>query len=117
MAQATEDDVRGVIKTDLTDPEIQNYLDDAAFEAQEAIDNYSTALTTEQKSQLEKYLASLLIREYRDKAIKSTSRETASVSYEGPTLGALKKAVDKRDPSNSLAHNTDTDRYVTRTGK
>jgi len=54
----------------------------------------------------------LKVREWREKAISSTSRETASVSYEGPTLAALKRAVDKRDPSDTLAYNVDQDRYV-----
>jgi len=113
---ATVSDVKGVIETDLNDSDIDNYINDAAFDSEQAIDNYQTSRTSEEKTQLEKYLASLYIRQTKDKAISSTSRETASVSYEGPTLGWLKQKVDERDPSGTLAHNTDTDRYVTRTG-
>ena len=116
MSTATPSDVKGVIATDLTDSEIQSYLDDAEFEAQAAINDYDTERTTEQKTQLEKYLAALRIREIRDRSISSTSRETASVSYEGMSLAALRKEVDKRDPSDSLAYQTDNNRYVNSTG-
>ena len=114
MSTATPDDVRGVIPIDLEDPEIQAYLDDAEFQANAAIDDYNTTPTTDEKTQLEKYYAALLIRELRDKPISSTSRETASVSYEGDTLSitALRRKVDARDPSGELAYNSDTNRYV-----
>lgn len=112
MSTATPDDVNGVINTDLTDSEIQSYLDDAEFEASAAITDYSTDLTTEERTQLEKYLAALKIREWRDRAVSSASRETASMTYEGPSLGALRKAVERRDPSGSLAYNTNSSRYV-----
>lgn len=114
MSTATPDDVRGVIATDLSDSDIQGYLDDAEFDAEQAISDYNTTLTTDEKTQLEKYYAALLIRELRDKPISSTSRETASVSYEGDTLSitALRRKVDARDPSGELAYNSDTSRYV-----
>jgi len=112
MSTATPSDVRGVISTDLTDSDIQNYLDDAEFEASQSISNYANSLTEAEKTQLEKYLASLLIRTLRDKAISSTSRETASVSYEGMSISELRNAVDQRDPSGTLAYNTDSSRYV-----
>jgi len=125
VATATPDDVDlengGVIATDLTDAQIQSYIDDAEYEAQAAIANYSTALSTEDKRQLEKYLAALLIRTISDKAISSTSRETASVSYEGGgmTTMELRKKVSQRDPSGSLASNVlrDTSRYVSSTNE
>jgi len=112
MSTATPPDVRGVIATDLSDSDIQNYLDDVEFEAEQAIDDYQNALSNTEQTQLEKYLAALRIREWADRALKSTSRETASVSYEGMGIEALKKAVDKRDPSGTLAFQTDQDRYV-----
>jgi len=125
VATATPDDVDlesgGVIATDLTDPQIQSYIDDAEFEASQAIANYDTALTTEEKRQLEKYLAALLIRTLSDKAISSTSRETASVSYEGGGMSTmeLRKKVSQRDPSGTLASSVlrDTDRYVSSTNE
>lgn len=120
MATATADDVRledgnaGVIATDLSDAEIEGYIDDAAFEAGQAISDYDE-WSTERQRQLEKYYAALLIRTLSDKAISSTSRETASVTYEGGgnlSVDQLRQKVDARDPSNTLAYNTDTDRYV-----
>jgi len=114
MSTATPADVNGVISTDLEPEEIQAYLDDAEYEASAAITDYQTTLSSEDRTQLEKYYAALLIRELRDKPISSGSRETASVSYEGDMLSvsALRQRVDERDPSGSLAYNTDSDRYV-----
>lgn len=112
MSTATPQQVNNVIATDLSDSQIQSYLDDVTFEAEQAIDKYQSKLSTEAKEQLEKYLAALRIRQWRDKGISSTSRETASVTYEGMGIEALKKAVDKRDPSGTLAFQTDTDRYT-----
>ena len=117
MATATADDVRleegnaGVIATDLSDAEIEGFINDAEYEAGEAINGYAD-WDTEDKRQLEKYLASLRIRELADRSITSTSRETASVSYEGMAISTLQKEVDKRDPTGTLAWNKDTERYV-----
>jgi hypothetical protein len=112
MSTAQPSDVRGVIATELSDSDIQNYLDDAEFEAEQAIDDYQNALSNTEQTQLEKYVAALRIREWADRAVESTSRETASMSFEGMSIEALKKAVDKRDPSGTLAFQTDTDRYT-----
>ena len=115
MATAQPSDVDlengGVIETDLTDAQIQSFIDDAEYEAKQAITGYD-GWNTEDKRQLEKYLAALKIREGPDRAIESTSRETASVSYEGMSISALKRAVDKRDPTDTLTQTRDTDRYV-----
>jgi len=115
VATATPDDVDaeggGVIATDLTDAQIQSYIDDAAFEAGQAITDYEDR-DGEFKTQLEKYLAALKIRLFADRAIDSTSRETASVSYEGMSTAELRRAVDQRDPTDTLATQRDTDRYV-----
>lgn len=114
MSTATPTDLRGVIATDLSDSDIQNYLDDAEFEASQAIKDYQNELSTEEKTQLEKYYGALLIRTLADKAVQSTSRETASVSYEGdaPSISELRSKVDQRDPSGELAHQKDTNRYI-----
>lgn len=120
MATATPDDVDleqgGVIATDLTDAQIQGYIDDAAYEAAQAIQNYADK-DTEFKTQLEKYLAALRIREIADRSIQNTSRETASVSYEGMSLSALRREVDKRDPTGTLATQRNTDRYTGSTNR
>lgn len=117
MATAVPDDVTleggGLIATDLTDAQIQSYIDDAAYEAGAVIADYED-WDAEDKRQLEKYLAALRIRQLADKAISSTSRETASVSYEGGgmTIAELKAQVNRRDPTGTLATNTDANRYV-----
>lgn len=112
---ASASDVKGVIETDLSDADIKNFIDDAAYEADQQITNY-TNKSTDFKTQLEKYYAALLIRQLKDKAIEQTSRETASVSYEGMSLSALKREVRRRDPSNSLANMVDKDRNISTTG-
>lgn len=117
MATAQPSDVDlengGVIATDLTDAQIQSYIDDAEYEAKAAITDYDD-WDAEDKRQLEKYYAALLIRTLADKAIDSTSRETASVTYEGSGLSTseLRSKVDSRDPSGTLAWNKDTGRYI-----
>lgn len=114
MPTATKSDVEGVIDVDLSNSTttVDDFLNDAEFEAKQNISNYSSNLTTEEKTQLEKYLAALFIREWVDRAIDSTGRETANVSYEGPSLGALRRQVHKRDPSGTLARQVNSSRYV-----
>jgi len=117
MATAQASDVRlednnaGVIATELSDDEIDGYIDDVAYEASQAISGYSD-WDAEDKRQLEKYAAALRVRMFADRALNSTSRETASVDYEGMSTQELRRAVDRRDPSNTLASQTDTNRYV-----
>jgi hypothetical protein len=114
MSTAQPDDVRGVIDTSLDDSAIQAKLDDAEYEASNAIDDYNTALSSEDRTQLEKYLAALLIRTSKEKGIQSQSGESRSLSYENVmTASELRVQVDKRDPSGTLADAVvrDTDRY------
>src|SRR6056297_1539696 len=100
MPTASADDVRldgngGVIAVadpsepgvdyGLTDADIEGYIEDAAFEAAQANPDYSE-WSTERQRQLEKYYARFLVRSLADKPISSTSRETASVTYEGDSL-------------------------------
>lgn len=115
MPTATASDVEGVIDTSLSTNEIDNYLDDAEFEASQAIDDYATSQTTEEKRQLEKYLAAVLIRSTKEKGIQSQSGESRSVNYEGTmSVAQLQTRVDRRDPSGTLAYTVlrDGDRYV-----
>jgi hypothetical protein len=115
MSTATPSDVDGVIDTSLSDSEVQSFLDDAEFEAEQAIDDYQNALTNTEQTQLEKYLAALLIRQNKEKAVTSESRETASLSYEDiMTVNSLRTAVQKRDPSGTLAQVAinNRDRYI-----
>jgi len=117
VATAVPDDVTleggGIIATDLTDAQIQSYIDDAAYEAGAVIADYED-WDAEDKRQLEKYLAALKVRTISDKAVSSTSRETASVSYEGGgmSISELRTQVNRRDPTGTLATNTDATRYV-----
>lgn len=101
----------GVISTELDPEVVQGYIDDVAFDARQAIDDYDD-WEEQRKRGLEKYAAALRIRELRDRAISSASRETASMDYEGSSIEALRTQVNRRDPSGTLAYNTDTDRYV-----
>ena len=114
MSTAQPSDVRGVIDTSLDDSAIQAKLDDAEYDASNAIDDYSTVLSTEDRTQLEKYYAALLIRTSKEKGIQSQSGESRSLSYENVmTASELRVQVDARDPSGTLADAVvrDTDRY------
>jgi len=111
---ASKGDVKGVIDTSVSDDDIEGFLDDAAFEADQAISNYSSSQTTEEKKQLEKYLAALLIRSHKEKGISSQSGPSRNQSYEDTwTVGELRAAVSRRDPSDSLASRVvrNTSRY------
>ena len=114
MPTATVADVRGVINTSLDDSEITNFLEDAEFEASQSIDDYDNTLSTTEREQLEKYYAALLIRRTKEKGLTSQSGESRSLSYENVmSVSELRVAVDKRDPSGTLADAVvrDTDRY------
>lgn len=115
MSTADPSDVNGVIDTSLTTDEIQNFLDDAEFEATQAIDDYNTVLTADERTQLEKYLAALFIRQFKEKGIDSQSGESRSINYESTiSVSELQSAVDARDPSGTLATSVlrDSDRYI-----
>jgi hypothetical protein len=115
MPTASVSDVRGVIDTSLDDSEITNFLNDAEYEAKQEIGDYDTAYSTTDKKQLEKYLASLLIRTTKEKGLSSQSGANRSMSYEGVmSVSELRKQVDKRDTSGNLAQGalTDTNRYT-----
>jgi len=100
------------VEEGLTDTDIESYISDAEFEAKRANPDFDE-WSDERKIQLTKYYAAYLIRTLADKPIQSTSRETASVSYEGQslTIDQLREKVQARDPSNSLASMRNTDRY------
>lgn len=115
MAKAHPDDVDpGIISTDLEPLDIQGYIDDAEWEAADANDDYDD-WDADDKEQLEKYLAALRIREIRERDATRERVADVSFTYDGPSTAALRKQVDRRDPSGTLAYNRDTDRYVTST--
>ena len=107
MPTATPDDVEGVIDTALESGEIQNYLEDAEFEARQAIEEYADELTTIERRQLEKYLAALRIAETKDRRVSEDTVGDSSMTYEASTVKTLRSRVHARDPSNSLAFTTD----------
>lgn len=116
MAEATPSDVRAVISTDLSDSEIQSYIDDAQFANEEA--NDTAEMSTEHIRQLEKYLAAFLIRSFRERAKTDLSQESASVSYDGSALSELRKKIKRLDPSGELAGlRRDSDRFITSTAE
>lgn len=107
-------DVKGVIDTDLSDSDINSKLDDAEFDTEQA--NDTSAMSTMEIQQLEKYLAALKIVESKDPRARQESVGDWSATYDGSTVVWLKREVDRRDPSGTLAHQRDTDRHVTSTG-
>lgn len=113
MSTATPADVKGVIPTDLSDSDIQNYLDDAQFDNEQA--NDVSGLSTTEITQIEKYLAALKIAQSKDRPIDQGSEESASVTFGGDMIEWLKDEVDRRDPSGSLAYSVDDDRHITST--
>lgn len=114
MAEATPSDVRSAISTDLSDSEIQSYIDDAQFQNEQK--NDTGEMTTKHIRQLEKYYAAYLIRAFRDRALSSGSKESTSLDYDGSALSELRNYVDDLDPSGELAGlRRDSDRFVTST--
>jgi len=117
MPTANPDDVRGVIESDLDDSEIRDKIDDAEFDARDAIDEYDEELDAEHRRQLEKYLAALYIVETEDRRAKQWSGDSLSMTYDGSPVKRLKSQVQKRDPSDTLASNTKQDsRNISSTG-
>lgn len=96
---ATPTDVRGVIETELTDSEIQSFLDDASGEIDDTVD---ADLTTEQRTRLEKYYAAYLIRDIRDRQATHVRQGSAKLQYEGTGVDALRRMVQRLDPSGRL---------------
>lgn len=101
MSQASPPDVRHVIDTDLSDEDIQHYIDDVnAYITEEGINN---DITDSRQERLEKYAAALRIRMIRERAAAESSVGDSSVVYEGLSSSALKAEVSKLDPSGTLA--------------
>lgn len=112
MSLATPEDVRNIIDTDLSDSEIQGYLDMAAAE----IDLLDEEMSDSRRQLLEARYAAYLIVALRDREKTSLSQESASVSWESSVLDTLQMLVDQIDPSGELVGITrDSDRYVTST--
>lgn len=116
MATATPADVKDLIDIDLSDSEIQAYIDDAATE--NGLVNDVSQQSTEQQRLIEERYAAFMIRAVRARAKSSLSQESASVEYDGSSLDELRRMVQRVDPSGELAGpNRDTDRFVTSTAQ
>jgi hypothetical protein len=116
MSTASPSDIHGVIDTSLSDSDIQSFLDDAAFEIGQAVDE---DLSDAHQKQLEKHLAALKIVQSKDPALSETSVSGGqSLVYDGSTVEWLRGAVRQRDPSDTLASTAvrDADRHVSSTG-
>lgn len=100
MSIASPADVRGVIDTSLDDADIQAFLDDAIFEIDQAVDEL---LTDTEYQQLEKYLAALRVVQTKDREDSRFSGGDITHDYDGSVVEELRIAVDKRDPSGTLA--------------
>lgn len=100
MPEATPDDVRGVIDTDLLDPPINDYLADAAFAINHHVD---MALETPHRRQLEKYLAAFYIVQSKDRSYAKASEGRGTLEHEGDTVAWLRERVQSLDPSGMLA--------------
>lgn len=115
MPTAQPADVRGVIDTDLTDSEISGKLDDAQYRNEKK--NDVSQLSSADITQIEKYLAALLIRETKDRAHAQASGSSRQVTYQGSSTRNLRARLDEVDPSGELADSVirDDDRHITST--
>lgn len=101
MATPTADpsDVRDVISTDLSGPEINAKLDDAAFDINRTVEE---DLGTEHRTKLEAHLAALYIRLSTDRSIDSGRGASTQVDFDGSEIGWLRDQVQSLDPSGDL---------------
>lgn len=114
MSVATPQDVRDLIDTDLSDTEIQAYIDDAAIE-NELVNDVSEQ-STELTRMIEERYAAYLIRAVRERSKSSLSQESASLEYDGVPLEELRRLVARVDPSGELTGiTTDSNRTITAT--
>lgn len=115
-AGTTVGDVRDVITTEATDPQIEAKLSDAEFEIDQSVE---TDLTTDHRQQLEKHLAALNIRLTIDRALAAGTGASTRVDFDGSEVDWLRSMVEDLDPSGELgggAVRRDRDRHVTSTG-
>jgi len=112
MPTATVDDVRGVIDTSLDDAAVTEKLEDAQYRNEKY--NDVTNQTTDDTTQIEKYLAALLIIESKDPRHESTNGASRSVTYESGRKQDLMARVSQLDPSGQLVPSgiENTNRYV-----
>jgi hypothetical protein len=105
---AEPSDVRQLIATNLDDPTVNGFLDDAAFANWRA--NDIEAMGDPTRKRLEAALAAYDIRATRDRSIASGDRQSASLEYDGSALDELRRKVRDLDPSGDLVGDVNTTR-------
>lgn len=98
MAEATVDDVRVVIDTDLTDPEIQEVLDSAARAVVRDFESDAWADAAHQ-ADYEATLAAYWIAGGRDRRPDRLTLGNAQISYSGDVLDSLRARLHRLDPT------------------
>ena len=100
MSDATPDDVRVVISTDLDDPVIEKKIEDAEFRSKR-VNNHSV-MDSEHIDQLIKHYAAFLVRTTLDRDLAGGSRQSVKIDYDGSALEELRQQVRDLDPSGEL---------------
>jgi hypothetical protein len=100
MAKISVDDVKAIIETDLTDTDIQAYVDDAY--------DVITSIFSNDKPVLQRWLAAHLIATSRERQIDKGAAGPASATYAGQTgMGLASTTYGQQalalDPTGKLA--------------
>ena len=101
---AEPDDVRGEIDTRLDDPEIQFYIDDAAFENERV--NAVQHQPDDLRVRIERKVAAVKILERKEREFNSEQIGSVRYSYDVSTVERLKKEVAELDASNEIYGDT-----------
>lgn len=89
--------VRNIIATDLSDPDINFFLEGAAHEIAKHTD--ISGLTDGHRKRLEAYMAAYDIRATRDRSLDNASRPSVGLDYEGNALDNLRSKIEDLDPT------------------
>jgi len=107
---ASPDDVRELLDTDRSNPELSAVID-RAHEKHAQVNDPDSLSPTVNKN-VESYLAALILAGNRDRAVTSEQVGDVKMSYDGSTVAWLKRELDFWDPSGQLAFRQETTRYV-----
>lgn len=97
---ADADDVRDIIDTDLTDSEINVYLDDATFDIDDVTD--ASEMDNDLRKKLERDMAALQILTLRERDTAEESRESQRLVYDRSRIEYLEKRIKRLDPTGDL---------------
>jgi hypothetical protein len=109
-ATASPDDVRELLDTDRSNPELSAVID-RAHEKHAQVNDPDSLSPTVNKN-VESYLAALILAGSRDRAVTSEQLAAVQKSYDGSTIAWLKRELDFWDPSGHLAVRQETARYT-----